>query len=544
MLTFDNQDMTHPINQTDEDMSGSFKDSFLRISKLSWQMSASYTFCIQMSAIVYMLSQLDDSEDSLDSITLVTSFINFLVFVGVSPLLPMSLVAGKQLGELDELERVGATFEHELKQKREHIAAVFGNGLIISAFVSPFMILPMVFSKNILTTVLGQNEDVAGIAQSFIRPYALTIPPLLARVCADQVMFMFKRTKPAMVMSLTTFSISLTIGGILAFGKLGSPKLGVDGVLLGCIIGVYIESLGYLVYLRQSPRLNKFNFYDLNKKWSPYYGQLNDISNLGGLMVLTMSTELSMNLMLNSFSGIVGKQEQAAMAAVLQFSLVSVLLQTAFGQVCAQEMSREMGKENFLQVSKIGKIGIIAIFFYITPVLLLLAIYPDILADIMAKNDQSMKDILKYLAPIIFVGCVLDAERFLILQQMRVLGDAQVSSTISASCVALGIALSGVLGLKTGMGIYGVATGFTASSGLATAILFSRWLSRIQPDVIKKNTENPEKFISIKSCFATLFSSKKDSSFSSKKDSSPPEPADLDTPVEAPFNDMYEISLD
>lgn len=534
MLTIENQDINASINQTDIPVPESFKDSFLKISKLSWQMSVSYTFCIQMSAVVYMLSQLDDSEDNLDAITLITSFVSFLVFVGVSPLLPMSLVAGKQLGELNKLERVGEICENEQQQKREHIAAVFGNGLIISALVSPFMILPMVFSKDILTKVFSQNDDVAAIAQSFIRPYAATVPPLLARVCADQVMFLFKRTKPAMVMSLTTFSISLTIGGILAFGKLGSPKLGADGVLLGCIIGVYMESLGYLLYLRRSPRLNKFNFYDLYKKWSPYYGQLNDILNLGGSMVLTMSTELSMNLMLNSFSGIVGAEEQAAMAAILQFSLFSVLLQTAFGQACVQEMSREIGKENFFQASKIGKIGVIAIFSYITPVLLLLAIYPDILADIMAKNDQSMKDSLKYLAPIMFVGCILDAERFLVLQQMRVLGDAQISSKISASCVVLGIALSGVLGLKTNMGIYGVATGFTASSGLAAAILFSRWLSRIQPENIKKTKENPEKFHSIKNCIAF---------FSSKKDSSPQGSEDLKRQIENPLNPMHEVSL-
>ena len=67
-----------------------FKQAFTRVSKLSLQMTASYTFSFQMVFLVYLLSQLDDDEDNLAAITLITSFITTVVMIGISPLLPMS----------------------------------------------------------------------------------------------------------------------------------------------------------------------------------------------------------------------------------------------------------------------------------------------------------------------------------------------------------------------------------------------------------------------------------------------------------------------
>ena len=127
-----NPENTIPVESHRSDLSHSFWHTFNKISKLSWQMSASYTFSMQMGVLVYLLSQLDDSEDNLAAITLITSLINSIVCVGISPLLAMSLVAGKELGELRDAAHQGES-EEQLKLRREHISAVFGNGLLISS---------------------------------------------------------------------------------------------------------------------------------------------------------------------------------------------------------------------------------------------------------------------------------------------------------------------------------------------------------------------------------------------------------------------------
>ncbi|PJD92502.1 MAG: hypothetical protein CK424_05195 [Legionella sp.] len=494
-------------NHADLDLNGAHPnwDAFTKINKLSWQMSFSYTLFIQMTVLVYSSIQLDSDEDNLAALTLITSLINTVALIGVAPLFAMSLVAGRQLGALRDLEKNPETTEEELTLKREEIAAVFGNGLRISLVVCPFMVMPLVFSKDILMSVFGQNEQVAQICQNFTRPYAATIPPLLLRVCADQVMFMFERTKPAMLMSLLTFAISLSIGDVLAFGKLGSPKLGNDGILLGCILGVYLEAICYLIYLKKSPRLSKFDFYDLRKDWSPHFNQLKDIRHLARSMVFAMVTESSMMIAINSFSGVVGVSQQATMAAILQFSLLAALLQMSFGQTGSQEMSREIGANHFNQASRMGKMSALALLLYIGTVLLIFSIYPTPLSMIISNHTQEMTHTLKYLAPIMFVGCIFDSQRYLLLQQMRVLGDAKKSSMISGVSVVLGIILSGTLGLHTKMGVYGVGAGFTLSSAIACIIIFSRWLKMIDPTFIENAKKNSERAGNLSSSGQNMF---------------------------------------
>lgn len=478
--------------------------SFGKTSKLSLQTAASYTISMQLCLLVYLLSQLDDDEEHLAAITLITSLINSVVGIGVSPLLAMSLVAGKELGELRDAERQGES-EEQLQLRREHISAVFGNGLLISLVMSPVMITALSCSKPLLMHVFGQNEIVAGIAQDFMLPYSSAIPAIMVRISAEQVMFTFERTKPAMLIGLTNFTLSMSLGSVLAFGP---PKLGVTGILTGCILESYLTAAGYSLYIAHSPRLKEFHFFDLYKPWQPYLNQLTNIRSLARSIFFSISVDNGMYLMTNLFAGIIGVQQQAALSSIMQFSLFSFLLQLAFGQVAAQELSRNIGGNDFNRASTMGKAALVAMLTYMVPVLLFLSAYPRALTDTMEQQNQSINKLLTILAPIMFIGCALDATRFALLQQLRILGDSSASTYTSFSCVGLSIALSGVLGLKTNMGIYGVATGFTTGTGLATAILLTRWINRIEPQAIEENKTHPKPELSFKNSCVTFFSKK------------------------------------
>ncbi len=481
---------------------------FQKISKLSWQMSLSYTFSLEMVVLVYLLSQVNKSENHLAAITLITTLINFLICVGVSPLLAMSLVAGKELGELNDAITQGET-EQQLFSRRQHISAVFINGLILSAITAPVVVSGMVFSKPILLNVLHQNAEVAQITEDFVRPYSIAVPAIMVRVCADQVMYLFERTKPAMLIGLMNLSIGMALGSVLAFGKLGAPKMGSSGILIGAVLNEYLTAFGYSLYLMKSPRLQDYHFFNVFQSWQPYLNQLSQIRQLGRSIMFSMATETTMLFMLSSFAGMLGTEPQAAFSAIMQLSLFSFLLQVAFGQTAAQEISRGMGANQFQNASLAGKISLAALLIYIVPVLLFLSAYPTVLADIQANNNASYRNTLQRLAPIMFTGCVFDAIRFIILQQMRVLGDAKKSSVISSGCIGLGILSAGLVGLKTEMGIYGVATGYTAWVGIAAAILFIRWQNKIRPEVMQHTKNNPEQFLSFTGCCGSFFNAKR-----------------------------------
>ncbi len=122
-------------------------------------------------------------------------------------------------------------------------------------------------------------------------------------------------------------------------------------------------------------------------------------------------------------------------------------------------------------------------------------------------NFDNVKDILKYLVPIMSISVIADAVRFNLLQQLRVLGDLNTSTGVSICGLFLGVVMADLLRFKTSMGIYGVATGITSGIALAGASLMYRWCHRIQAEKIKEITESPlpQSSFSFSSCTATLF---------------------------------------
>ncbi len=483
-------------------------EHFQTLSRLSWQTAASYTFPLEMVAMVYLLSHVDHSDENLAAITLITSYINALICFGISPLLAMSIVAGEELGELNALTKRHVA-DSELTDRRKHIAAVYGNGLIASAVAAPCLILPMVYSKSIFTHVFHQHQDVAAIAGRFIRLYATAVPANLARITASEVMFVFKRTKPAMTMGLANFAVSTTAGGVLAFGLFGAPKLGSTGVLAGAVLNEYLSAGSYTTYLAKSSHLKDFQFFKFCQSWQPYFGQLKKIRGFSRTILLGMVTETGMQFMLTVYAGMLSVNSQAACSSIMQLSIFSVLLQVAFGQTAAQEISRAMGANQFENASRSGRVSLAALLGYILPVMIFFSAYPTLLADIQNNHDEEYRDTLTQLAPLMFAGCALDAARFSMLQQLRVLGDAKVASMISSVCMLFGVGAAGYLGLYTKMEIYGVALGYVLSAGLAASILGCRWSERTRPESIQRIKANPEQFVSVRQCCLSIFSKKR-----------------------------------
>lgn len=505
------EDENDPINNADTDIEAgdidtqeitSFWGTVQNILGLSLPMAFSYTFSFQMVFLIFLLSRLDEEEDNIAATTLISTFINTIILVGISPLFAMSMVAGNEIGELHDAEHNNED-ETLLEERRNHIAGINRNGLLTSLAIIPPMVTSMVFSKSILQHVFNQDETVSRITQDFVRPYALIVPAAMLRMCSEQVMFSFGKTKPAMLIALTSFVSSMSLGGLLAFGSFGLPRLGKTGVLVGCISDAYLTALGFSLYIAKSPDFKAFKFFDVFKPLGQHTDQLRKIIRLGSSFLFSISTETILALATSVIAGRVGTEEQEAFSNAMLFALLLLLFETAFGQSCAQEMSRKLGEKHFEAVSRVGKIGLLTTLGFAVPIPLILSIDPNILMSILGENKEAMREILHYLVPIIAAGCISDAVRFNLLQQLRALGDTHTAPLVSAGAISIGVSLSALLGLKTNMGISGVATGYTSGIALATAGLFYRWHSRIKPDTIR----NPNTREAVRGCFAAFFKS-------------------------------------
>lgn len=189
---------------------------------------------------------------------------------------------------------------------------------------------------------------------------------------------------------------------------------------------------------------------------------------------------MTMSLSLGILSGLIGVIPQSAMTYINQFLSLNLLFSSGFGLSCSQEMNRRIGAQNYSGASTMGKYGLYTTLIYTTPLPLIFALAPGLLL-LTAKNPEQVKELLIKLPPIMSAGAILDAARYNWGQQLRVMGDLKGSTIVSVGGLAIGITTSALLGLKTDLGIYGVAIGYTGGIALAGGALCIRWIGRINP---------------------------------------------------------------
>jgi MATE family multidrug resistance protein len=448
-----------------------------RISKLALPMAASYTLSIEISALGFFLNHLHADEEHAASVTLITSMINSLDIIAISPLFAMSIIVGKHWGSLQISIPEGD--EEASQEVRDKIARVYHNGLAISLIMLPILSLPMVFSDTIFKNIFKQNPTVSFISQEFLRIYAFASPALLLRLCSEQIMFSFRKTKPAMIIGLSSAFVGLSLAVILGFGKLGAPKLGVLGVLIGYILEAYLTAISYTLYIALHSTFKGYHFFKPRNP-SLQFTEMKELLTLGGPIFLGNTIEMGSFLGIGFVSGLCGVIEQATFSLALQITLLSFLLQAAFGQTCSQEMSRLIGAGDSKLASSVGKYGIVTTLLYVMPAPLLFAIQPRLLLILLGQDKEENYMIARTLFPIMGSAIFLEALRYQWLQQLRNnLNDAKFATIYSSCCMLFSVSLAYIFGTKTSLGVYGVGMGYALGLLTAAIPLGIRWARRI-----------------------------------------------------------------
>ncbi|MBN9232113.1 MAG: MATE family efflux transporter [Legionella sp.] len=464
-----------------------FWDVFKKISALSIPMALSFTFSMEIFLVSLLLNSTSEDDDELAATTLITIMLNTLVVIGASPLFAMSVLTSNKIGDLEEAE-VNHINEDILAKKREYIAGINRNGLYLSTVLTPVVFSGMFFSKPILTDIFKQKEIVAQIAQDFLRVYAPAVPGLMVRFSSEQMLFSFGRSGYAMISGLLSLGVGTGLAISLERGLLGLPSMGAAGIAIGFAAEAYLTAFAYSIYLARHRDFENYKFFHIFKRFENQFSQLKDLIKMGSSISLSVASEMAMNLSVGVISGLTGIKQQSAISYVNQFSFLNFLALAGFGQSCSQEVNRQIGAKRYENASRIGKYGLSTTMIYTSPIPIFFSVAPQFLI-LSASKPQEIVDMLKYLAPIMGAGVVIDSARYNLLQQLRVLGDLKGSTIISISGLSLGIAMSAILGLKTHLDIYGVAIGNTGGILLASGGLFYRWCQRIKSEHIRDINE-------------------------------------------------------
>jgi len=483
-----------------------FWEIFKKISSMSLSMALAFTFSIELVVIGILINMSSETEDEVASAALTCMMLNIFCVVGMAPLFAMNVLATRQVGELRVAENNHEN-EEILQARREYISGVGRNGLRIAMAVTPPVVAALVFAKPFLVNVLGQDEQVAALTEHFLQFYSPAIPGLMLRIAIEQLMFAFGRAKQAMGFGLISLAIGSALSVLLGNGWLGFPKLGPSGIALGYVVEAYLTACAYSAYIALHPDFRQFSFFRVFSRFENQWQQLREMLWVGASIAASVSSEMAMSLSLAIFSGVLGATQQAAMSYLSQYISFNFLLTAGFGQGCSQELNRAVGARDYGNASRLAKYGLVTTLIYTTTAPIIFAFAPGLLI-VSSSNHSQIEALLRYLSPIMSAGVIVDAARYNLIQQLRVLGDVKAATIISVSALALGIMVSGLLSVKTNMGLYGVALGYSGGIFLATPGLLYRWRQRVNPLTMRQLLEQPERPESssrVSQCFAGFF---------------------------------------
>lgn len=468
-----------------------FAELFKRIVELALPTSVSYSFSIEVFLITILQTYSDpDDEDSVAAATLIAVLLNALVIVGLSPLFSMSFVASKTLGELATAEKDGES-EEALEERRAFISGINRNGLKLALPLVPLIALPMIFAESLLVNVFHQDENVAAIAGGFLRVYSPAVLALALRLTSENMMLSFGRATQAMGIGLVNLGIGTGIAAWLGFGGLGIPKLGTKGIAIGYLIEAYLTAIAYSLYIAYGSGFEKYHFFQFLKPFVGQREQFKDLLKIGSTITCAIASEMAMSLSLGIFAGLLDPTDQAAMTYINQVIFLNFLLIAGFGQAEMIKLNKELGAKAYFKAQQMGRQGLLITLAFTTPIPLFFACAPNLLV-ISSEAKEELGGILTKLAPIILAGNIVDSARYNLLQQLRALDDFIPSTAISIAGLSSGIVASGLLGLKTELGIYGVGMGYLGGIlFIATPGLLFRWHSRIQAENIAHRLEQP-----------------------------------------------------
>ncbi|KTD20057.1 MATE efflux family protein [Legionella lansingensis] len=489
-------DLLIPINleeKPEEDSEKKLKEelSALRIMlqtvRIATPMALSFTFTASEIATAMMVARIseDDPDSYLAAATLITTTTNVLACISIAPLFAMSIRASKKQGKLINEEAEVVQDPIKIERLRSKIANIFKSGVGVSTLIMPLPFLGMYFSKSILMDWFGQNEHIAELTQQNLRAYSFALPGLMYRIAAEQMMFAFNKTTPAMAIGLGSFAVGTGLAYFLTFGP---PKQGLAGIGYGYVAESYLTCLGFCLYLAKNKIFKDINFFNFLKLDKDILQQAKKMLKLGLPITLQMGFELSAALLIGMFSGWLGQDQLAAQNFATQLFIFAVIPSVALGQTVTQEVSRLIGQQEFRNAMRFARYGLLTSLGLVGTIAIPLAIKPEWLINTLSLSvgDKALQ-ISKTLIPLAATQTVIDTAGYGMTQALRAANDSNIPTYSKISCLVFGILLAYALGLHTSLDIYGIEIGLLIGVALGSMILLPQWINGTNQTTMEKS---------------------------------------------------------
>ena len=322
---------------------------------------------------------------------------------------------------------------------------------------------------------LGIETDVVDLAQGYLRGVSIGVPGCYLYHVMRQLNEGIGRTIPIMVVMGIALIANVAISYCLVFGALGFPALGAVGSGIGNGIAYWLMFAMITIYVSRAPVYGQFALWQRLERPDPVI--LRRLLALGGPIGGSLLLQAGLFTALALLMGTLGKTYAAAHQITLNYAglVFMVPLGLAFGT--AVLVGQHIGAGNPEHARRIGNTGIVLCAVVALGVGVLTFFSAHFIAHIYT-NDTAVAALATSLLGISAVLQAGDGTQSAAAGALRGLKDTRTPMLINGAIYwGIGFSLAWLLGIRMGLGAYGIWIGL--ASALCVAAVVLTWRFRV-----------------------------------------------------------------
>lgn len=354
------------------------------------------------------------------------------------------------------------------------VSHYFFNGMIVSLISGLLISLGLYFGSGIVYH-LGQDAEVARLAQPFLELLALSILPMILFIGCKQFTDGLEFTKVAMTISLVGVPLNAGLNWLLIFGNWGLPRLELDGAGWGTLITRSLMLGAMLLYVFRATRFRKY-WAVRGKQWHFKLHSFRQLLKIGVPTAIQVVLEAGAFAISGILVGLISAEAQAAHQIAISIASFTFMVSMGLAQACSIRISNAFGRRNRSAIMAIGRSTLSMALAYGLLCAFLLSILRWYLPPFFNQNEE----VIALAAGLIIWAAVFqlpDAIQAVAAGALRGIRDVRVPTVyIALGYWVLGVPLGYFFAFYQGFGASGIWFGFIISLSFVGVMLGSRFL--------------------------------------------------------------------
>jgi len=352
------------------------------------------------------------------------------------------------------------------------------NGFWLCTISAIIIALGLDLSKNVLYH-LGQDAEVARLGAPYLQIMGWSIIPMMMFIVIKQFTDGLERTRTAMLLSLAALPINVFINWLLVYGNWGFPRLELTGAGYGTLITRILILIIFVLVLFVHPFFSRYIAVRKNQ-WKLNWHTIKELLHIGVPASAQAAMESGAFAVSSIIIGTLGAVQLAAHQIALNCASFAFMVSWGLAQGGSIRVSNAWGRNNWKDISIIGKSTLLSGVGYGIAGLLFFVIFRNVL-PLIFNNDPDVMALASVLMLYAAIFQISDATQAIAVGLLRGIKDVKVPTMyIALAYWVIGIPVGCLMAFVFKMGAAGIWIGFVSGLTFSSLFLNKRFFKMLQ----------------------------------------------------------------